>query len=45
MFPVWMGQTSSRLVGRFASIAPEEVTLPMNSRVDEARDSLIQDLV
>jgi len=42
--PVWVGQTSSRLGGRFANTAPAEVTLPINPRVDEARDALTQDL-
>ena len=42
--PVWVGQTSSRLGGRFADTAPAEVTLPMNPHVDEARDALAQDL-
>jgi len=42
--PVWMGQTSSRLGGRFADTSPVEVTLPLNPKVDEARDALTQDL-
>jgi len=42
--PVWVGQTSTRLGGRFSDTAPAEVTLPLNPHVDEARDALIQDL-
>ena len=42
--PVWVGQTSTRLGGRFSDTAPAEVTLPMNPHVDEARDALTQDL-
>jgi hypothetical protein len=42
--PVWVGQTSSRLGGRFADTTSAEVTLPMNPHVDEARDALTQDL-
>jgi hypothetical protein len=42
--PVWVGQTSTRLGGRFADKAPEEVTLPMDPHVDEARDAFTQDM-
>jgi len=42
--PVWVGQTSTRLGGRFADKAPLGVTLPLNPHIDEARDDLIQDL-
>jgi hypothetical protein len=42
--PIWVAQTSVRLGGRFADKAPEEVTLPMNPFVDEARNDLVQDL-
>jgi len=42
--PVWVGQISSRLGGRFAGTSPAEVTLPLNPNVDEARDALTQDL-
>jgi len=42
--PVWVGQTSARLGGRFADKAPLGVTLPLNPHIDEARDDLIQDL-
>ena len=42
--PVWVGQTSARLGGRFADMAPAEVTLPLNPYVDEARDDLTQEL-
>lgn len=42
--PVWVGQTSTRLGGRFADTAPAEVTVPLNPQVDEARDDLTQDL-
>ena len=42
--PVWVGQTSVRIGGRFADKAPLGVTLPLNPNVDEARDDLIQDL-
>ena len=42
--PVWVGQTSVRLGGRFADKAPLGMTLPLNPNVDEARDDLIQDL-
>lgn len=43
--PVWVGQTSARLGGRFADKAPLGVTLPLDPHVDEARIDLIQDLV
>jgi hypothetical protein len=42
--PVWVGQTSTRLGGRFADNAPPEETLPLDPRVDEARIDLVQDL-
>jgi hypothetical protein len=42
--PVWIGQTSTRLGGRFANNAPDEKTLPLDPSVDEARIDLIQDL-
>jgi len=42
--PVWIGQTSTRLGGRFADRAPPKVTLPINPNVDEARENLTQDL-
>lgn len=42
--PVWVGQTSTRLGGRFADKVAPEITLPLNPNVDEARDDLIQDL-
>jgi len=42
--PVWVGQTSTRLGGRFADRAPAQVTIPLNPQVDEARDDLTQDL-
>ena len=42
--PVWVGQTSVRLGGRFAEKAPLEVTLPLDPHVDEARLDLVQDL-
>ena len=42
--PVWVGQTSARIGGRFADKAPLGMTLPLNPNVDEARDDLIQDL-
>jgi hypothetical protein len=42
--PVWVGQTSVRLGGRFAKNAPVEVTLPLNPDVDEARIDLMQDI-
>jgi hypothetical protein len=42
--PVWLGQTSTPLGGRFADRAPVEITLPMNPHIDEARDGLTQDL-
>jgi hypothetical protein len=42
--PIWVGQTSSRLGGRFADTSPAEATLPMNPHVDGARDALTQDL-
>ncbi len=42
---VWVGQTSTRLGGRFANNAPPEETLPLDPRVDEARYDLVQDLV
>jgi hypothetical protein len=42
--PIWVGQTSTRLGGRFAEKAPVEVTSPINPRVDEARYDLAQDL-
>ena len=42
--PVWVGQTSSRVGGRFAENAPPEETLPIDPRVDRARNDLTQDL-
>jgi len=42
--PVWVGQTSSRLGGRFAESTPPEETLPIQPRVDQARLDLTQDL-
>jgi len=42
--PVWVGQTSSRLGGRFVENVPVEVTVPLNPRVDESRDDITQDL-
>jgi hypothetical protein len=42
--PVWVGQTSTRLGGRFADNAPPEETLPLDPSVDEARIDLVQDL-
>ena len=42
--PVWVGQISARLGGRFVDKAPLGVTLPLNPHIDEARDDLIQDL-
>jgi hypothetical protein len=42
--PVWVAQTSTRLGGRFADVAPAEETLPLNPHPDEARDDLTQDL-
>jgi hypothetical protein len=39
-----VGQTSSRLGGRFVENVPVEVTVPLNPRVDESRDDLTQDL-
>jgi hypothetical protein len=41
---VWVGQTSTRLGGRFADKAPLRVTLPLDPHVDETRIDLIQDL-
>ena len=43
--PVWVGQTSSRLGGRFSDTVPPEATLPINYYVDEARIDLTQDLI
>jgi hypothetical protein len=43
--PVWVGQASTRLGGRFADNAPAEETLPLSPRVDEARYDLIQDMI
>jgi hypothetical protein len=42
--PVWVGQTSTRLGGRFADNAPPAVTLPIDPYVDQARNDLTQDL-
>ena len=42
--PVWVGQTSTRLGGRFSDKAPSEVTLPLDPYVDESRHDLSQDL-
>ena len=42
--PIWIGQSSSRLGGRFSEKAPLEVTLPIDPYVDEARNDLSQDL-
>ena len=38
--PVWVGQTSTRLGGRFSDEAPSEVTLPLDPYVDESRNDL-----
>jgi hypothetical protein len=43
--PVWAGQTSSILGGRFAEKEHLEETIPMGPYVDEARIDLTQDLV
>jgi hypothetical protein len=42
--PVWVGQTSTRLGGRFADNEPPEETLLIDPSVDEARIDLVQDL-
>jgi len=42
--PVWVGQTSSRLGGRFVDKESLEETFPMSPYVDEARIDLTQDL-
>jgi len=42
--PVWVGQTSTRLGGRFSEKTPSEVTLPLDPYVDESRNDLTQDL-
>jgi len=42
--PVWVGQTSTRLGGRFADKLAPNITLPLNPKVDESRDDLTQDL-
>jgi hypothetical protein len=42
--PVWVGQASSRLGGRFAKTAITETTLPLAPQVDEARNDFTQDL-
>lgn len=42
--PVWVGQTSTRLGGRFADKVASGTTLPLNPKVDESRDDLTQDL-
>ena len=42
--PVWVGQTSTRLGGRFSDEAPSQVTLPLDPYVDESRNDLTQDL-
>ena len=42
--PVWVGQTRTRLGGRFSDKAPSEVTLPLDPYVDESRHDLSQDL-
>ena len=42
--PVWVGQTSLRLGGRFSRKISRKKTLPLDPYVDEARDDLIQDL-
>jgi hypothetical protein len=42
--PVWVGQASARLGGRFAEKVPLEVTLPVDPHVDEARLDLTQDM-
>ena len=42
--PVWVGQTGTRLGGRFADKASAEITLPLSPQVDETRDDLNQDL-
>jgi hypothetical protein len=42
--PVWIGQTSLRMGGRFSKKISKEKTLPLDPYVDEARDDLTQDL-
>ena len=42
--PIWIGQTNSRLGGRFFEKTPLDVTLPLEPYVDEARNDLTQDL-
>lgn len=42
--PVWVGQTSTRLGGRFADKASAKVTLPLDPYVDESRDDITQEM-
>ena len=42
--PVWVGQTSARLGGRFAVIVAREKTVPISPYVDESRNDISQDL-
>jgi len=43
--PVWIGQVSSPLGGRFASAADDGAAKRIDSNVDEARNDLVQDLM
>ncbi len=43
--PVWVGQVSTPLGGRFVRGATDQTSVPIDPDVDEARNDLIQDLI
>jgi len=43
--PIWVGQTSQRLGGRFASTGSADAPGEVDPYVDDARDALLQDLL
>jgi hypothetical protein len=43
--PVWVGQVSTPLGGRFARATEDGATPPIDPDVDEARNDLVQDLI
>lgn len=43
--PVWVGQVSTPLGGRFARTTDDGAALPIDPNVDEARNDLVQDVI
>ena len=43
--PVWVGQASTPLGGRFAKIADPQIPPPIDPDVDQVRNDLVQDLI